>query len=293
MTVKMMIANNKGGVGKSILAVQLAGSLARRGMNVLVVDMDPQSNATRRLGVTWSQDDPIPSVSEAIHANVEGAGAGAVSPCGWVDESGQATAEAARIDVIPARPDLINRATESGAVGAVRRLKKALSGEWIDAYDAVIIDTQPDLGHLVQMAMSASDYVIITTDAMYDGVEAAIRVSDFVTTYAEDLANPNLKVGGVVVTRWRATKEEQFQLEGLRGRFGDLVWELQVPWKVRGREEEVMLSWIPEWVRFAEADAGAVSLTAWNDRSGRATVAMYDQIADRVIEQLLTVGASA
>lgn len=288
MTQTILFANNKGGVQKTGVVVQTAAALARRGLNVLVVDTDPQANATRRLGIEWDPANPIPSVSEAIQANVEGAGQGAVIGCGWVDEAGNPTPEAELIEVIPARFDLINREGEAGGVGAVRRLKKALGGGWTDRYDAVLIDSRPDLGHLVQMAMAAADVVVIPCDAGYDGVEGAIRVRDFVTAHAEDLSNPALAVAGVVITRKRSTAEADFQIEGVKERFGDLVWSLRTTRTLPGDVvQELTPDFIPEWTRFAEADAAAVSLSAWNDARGRTTVALFDQVARNVVERIL------
>ncbi|WP_159600065.1 ParA family protein [Agromyces humi] len=284
MAIVLTISNNKGGVGKSQFTVQTAAGLARRGSRVLVIDMDPQANATRRLGVEWDPAAPILTMSEVIKADAEGAGEQAVIACGWVDEDGTPTSEAELIDVLPARFDLINRESESGVLGAVRRLKKALDG-WVDDYDFVLIDTRPDLGHLVQMAMAAAHYVIIPTEPGYDGVEAAIRVSDFVSQHAVDLANPTLQIGGVVVTRRKATAEKDFQLAGLADRFGELVWNLAGPTEVRG-VEIITPKHIPEWSRFDEADAAAVSLSAWNDKRGRETVAIYDQVARRITERV-------
>lgn len=286
MAVTVLFANNKGGVGKTGCTVQTAAALARAGRNVLVVDFDPQGNATRRLGIEWDPAAPIASISEAVAANVEGAGEGAVIACGWKKPDGSPTPEAERIDVIPARFDLINRENEAGAVGAVRRLKKALAG-WTDDYDVVLIDSRPDLGHLVQMAMAASDHVIIPSDPGYDSIEAAIRVSDFVAQHAEDLVNPALQVSAILVTRRRQTAEAEYQIEGLKERFGELVWDLHTTKTVGGVELEATPSYIPEWTRFAEADAAAVSLSAWHDDRGRTTVRIFDAVARHVIERMI------
>jgi chromosome partitioning protein len=273
-----VISNNKGGVAKTELTVQLAAALARAGRKVLVVDMDPQANATRRLGIEWDAKEPIPTMSEVIKADQSGAGEGAVVACGWAKPDGEPTAEAENIDVLPARFDLINRETEAGVIGAVRRLQKALEG-WTDAYDVILIDTRPDLGHLVQMSMAAADTIIIPTDPNYDSVEAAIRVSDFVTRHAVDIANPTLTVGGIVVTRRKTTREHDYQIEGLRGQFGDLVWNLGGVVKLPDGSDLLNPSYIPELTRFAEADAAAVSLAEWTDRNGYKTVALYDAVA--------------
>lgn len=273
-----VVANNKGGVSKTEVTVQLAAALARAERRILVVDMDPQANATRRLGVEWDPKEPIATMSEVIKANQDGAGEGAVVACGWTQPDGTPTAEAQRIDVLPARFDLINRETEAGVVGAVRRLKKALSG-WTEDYDVILIDTRPDLGHLVQMSMTAADTIIIPTDPNYDSIEAAIRVTDFVARHAIDIANPSLTVGGVIVTRRKATSEQDYQLEGLREQFGDLVWDLGGLVQLPDGSELLNQSYIPELSRFAEADAAAVSLSDWNDRNGRKTVAIFDAVA--------------
>jgi chromosome partitioning protein len=278
------IANNKGGVAKTEVTCQLAAALARKGQRVLVVDMDPQANATRRLGIDWDPAAPIPTMSEVIAAAQDGAGQGAVLPCGWDSE---VAPEGELIDVLPSRFDLINRESEAGVVGAVRRLTKALTG-WTSEYDAILIDTRPDLGHLVQMALAASDTVLIPCDPNFDSIEAAIRVRDFVARHSADLMNPKLSIAGVVVTRRRLTAEHDFQIEGLVTEFGDLVWKLGGVVKLPDGSDLLNPNFIPEWSRFAEADAAATSLSAWSDRNSRKTMALYDALADRFTQTLLS-----
>jgi chromosome partitioning protein len=277
------IANNKGGVSKTEVTCQLAGALARSGQRVLVVDMDPQANATRRLGVEWDPSEPIPTMSEVILAAQDGAGEAAVVACGW--DPIQAP-EGERIDVLPARFDLINREAEAGAVGAVRRLTKALAG-WVDAYDVILIDTRPDLGHLVQMAFAAADTVLIASDPNYDSVEGAIRVRDFVSLHAADMMNPGLSVAGVVITRRKKTREHDFQIEGLVDAFGDLVWNLGGVVRFDDGTELLNPSYLPEWSRFAEADAAATSVSAWSGAEARRAVALYDALGRVYSEQIL------
>lgn len=281
-----VISNDKGGVSKSQLTVQLAAGLARAGKRVLVIDLDPQANTTRRLGIDWDPEAPFATMSEVIKADQSGIGEGAVLRSGWVDAEGNPTSEAELIDVLPSRFDLVNRETEAGVVGAVRRLKKALEG-WIDDYDVVLIDTPPSLGHLTQMAMAAADTVLIPASAQYDAVEAAIRVSDFVTRHAADLANPQLHIGGVVITRYRDQVEDEFQAKGLREHFGDLVWALAGTYQVSKDDTASIPRYIKEKVRYAEADSAAVSLSAWRDREGRLTIAVFDALAREYIDRFL------
>ncbi len=300
----LMFGNNKGGTGKSLTVVQIAAALARAGFYVLVVDMDPQGNATRRLGIEQDPEEPIAGTPEVIAANTKGAGEGATYQCGWTvsDDDLTPSAEAKLIDVIPSRPDLINRETETGLPGAALRLKKALSGEWINKYDVVLIDSQPDLGHLVQLSIVAADQVVLVTDAMRDGVEAAFRVDDYVTNYGEDLGNPNVHVSGVVVNRWRRTSEGKFYVENwLKPRFGDRLWNLRktelqeeiVDGKKQTKEEELQAAWIPEWARLSEADGAGVSLTRWTDARGRETLGIFDTIVERYLAPMLQERARA
>lgn len=284
MTITIAIANNKGGVGKTAFTVQTAAALARAGKRVLVVDFDPQANTSRRLGVEWNQDDQSLTINEAVKAAKRGAAEGIETACGWEEADGSPTAEAKLIDVIRAKFDLNNRESEAGETGAVRRLERALEG-WTSGYDFILIDTRPSLGHTVQMAFTAADYVLIPTEPGYDGAEAAIRVSDFIDRHAEDLFNPGLSVGGVVITRYRNTAERNFQFAELKARFGDLVWNLAGTRNVRGAVVTVP-ECIPEWTRFDEADAAAVSLTAWSDRRAKETIAIYDTVADRIMTKL-------
>ncbi len=90
------------------------------------------------------------------------------------------------------------------------------------------------------------------------------------------------------MTRRRQTAEGDFQIEGLRERFGDLVWDLRTVKIIPGDVEvELTPPYVPEWTRFAEADAAGVSLTAWNDERGRTTVRIFDEVAQRIIDRIL------
>ena len=289
MTHTAVIANHKGGVSKSQLTVQLAAALARAGRRVLVVDVDPQANATRRLGLRWDQGaDEVVTMSEVIKADAVGVGEQAVNPCGWVNSDGTPTEEAKLIDVLPSRYDIGNRESEAGVVGAVRRIRKALQG-WTEAYDVVLIDTPPSIGHLVQMAMAAADVVLIPVAPNYDAAEGAVRIAEFVAEHAVDIANPALRVGGVVVTRNVGQQNEaRFQLEAIRRNFGELVWNIAGPITLPSGHEVVNPPYLKEMARTNEADAAAVSLSAWNDADGRTSVAMYNGLARIYAEKFLS-----
>lgn len=285
MPKKLAITTRKGGVGKTEVLVALVAALARRASRVLVVDLDPQGNASRRLAAAWDPTRGLPSISEVIKADQVGGGVDAVVPCGWVDSAGKPTAEAQYIDVLPARPDLLNREYEAGQVGALRRLKKALEG-WTDGYDYILFDNRPDLGHLVQLTLAAADYVLVPSTLDFDGVGGALDVRDFIQDHAEDVMNPNLQLLAVLPTRFdKRLLEQRDQYDNLREAFPDHLLNFTQNVKRNGVVEFVTPSYIPEKVRFAEADSAAASLTAWNDKTARETVAIYDALAKAVVER--------
>jgi chromosome partitioning protein len=301
MPTTIAFANNKGGTGKTTVTIQTAAALARTGRRVLVVDMDPQGNATTGLGVTYDPAAPWASLSEAIKANTDGeptagqavgCGAGIVQRCGWVDDDGTPTAEAALIDVLPARLDLGNRESEAHTDGAVERLRKVLQG-WTDAYDAVLIDTRPDLGHLVKMAFAAANYVVLVTTASERSVEGAVRVVDFINTKSAYIFNPGLQLGGVVINNVDRTSEARAHIANIVALFGDKVWSLRTATTIGDTELERTPAFIPHWTRFSEAEGARYSLSGWADATGRKTTALYNQLAAHLLPLLAPKAAAA
>jgi cellulose biosynthesis protein BcsQ len=221
---RVAIGNNKGGTGKTVATVNLAAAWAEAGRRVLVVDMDPQANASRRLGAAFDPAAPSVTVSEAIQSGAEGVAADAVRACGWSGLYGEL------IDVIPARFDLENRVSEAAVLGAVGRLRRALAGA-DDEHDVTLIDCPPSLGHLTQLALAAADVALCTVEPEYDGVEGAVRFRDFIATQAEELKNPELRLIGFLASRVRTNLgAHSFQLDGLAESFGaDLVWTPHIP----------------------------------------------------------------
>jgi cellulose biosynthesis protein BcsQ len=260
------LANNKGGVSKTASCISLAAGLARAGKHVLVCDMDPQANATRRLATRLADDSP--TMSEVIASATIGCAADAIARCGWDTEYAE------RIHVIPAAPDLANRAGELHLLGSVRRLAKAMTGV-DDDYDATLFDCPPDLGHLTQMALATVEDVLVVVEPEYDAVDAAVRLRDFIEIYREDLGNPTVHVLGFLISRVRENLgAHRFHLAGLPDIFGEtLVWQPSVP------------------ERAVVKDANDTAVPVENvGPVGREIAALYDQLAARY---LTAVGVAA
>ena len=266
MSHRTALANNKGGVGKTANTVNLAAAVARSGGRVLVVDMDPQANTTRRLATRLSEDSP--TVSEAISSAARGCAADAIAPCGWDADY------ADRIGVIPSAPDLANRGGELHLLGAVRRLAKAMTGA-DDDYDVTLFDCEPSLGHLTQMVFATVHDVLVVVEPEYDAVESAIRLRDFLEVSREDLGNPGVHVLGCVLSRVREQLgAHKYQMAGLPETFGEgMAWEPGIPERAA--------------IKDANEAAGPVEHVS---AVGREVAALYDQLAGRY---LATVGAAA
>lgn len=218
------IANNKGGAGKTTVTGCLAEALAARGRRVLVVDVDPQANLTRRMGYSEQDLTHMLTAAEVIKADQLGCGAEAFVSCRW-DAAGLAE----HIDLLPSRYDLENRITESGLLGSHLRLVRALSGV-TDDYDTVLLDCPPALGHLTQLALAAADSVIIPLRPEWDYIAGATRVRDFLAAQAHNLARPGLSVAGVIVNEQdRRRGLHGWHLESIVNLFGDLVWSPVIP----------------------------------------------------------------
>lgn len=287
MAHKTSISALKGGVGKSDLTVQLAAALARREKRVLVVDLDPQENATRRLGIMHDPAAPILTAVEIIQSGEEGVGKQAVVRCRWLQDDGSPRPEAAFIDVLPAREDLTNRETESGHVGALFRLRRALRGWADDEYDVILFDTPPSLGHLTQLALAASDDVLIPIEPSNDAVGGSLKTSQFIQAHAEDLGNPGLRVSGFIVSRYNPQLlEQRFQYDGAKELFGELLWNPARLVNLGGREVQIP-GWIPLRTRISEASGAASPVSAYRDAAGREVTAIYDSIAQLYVEKLL------
>lgn len=266
--MRIAIGNHKGGSGKTATTIGLAAALAELERRVLVVDLDPQANASRRMGVRVDPAHPIPTISEAIRASqagdAPGAAAEAIVTPGWPEPYRD------RIDLIPSRFDLENRISEAATVGAVGRLRRALDGVDSD-YDITLIDCPPSLGHLTQLALAAADATVAVLDPEYDSVEGAVRLRDFVAAAGAELGNPELYLAGVIVGRARQLGAHAFQLDGLPELFGsELIWSPT----------------IPERAAIKDAADAAIPVAALGSVAAAGLAEIYRDLAARLLKEV-------
>ncbi|MCD9904471.1 ParA family protein [Streptomyces sp. MT29] len=255
------MGNNKGGVGKSAAVINLAASLAEQGRTVLVADLDPQANASRRLGRPYRPESPTVTVSEVVRDGGSGVAADGIVPCAWDGIYGL------RIDVLPSRFDLENRISEAATTGAKRRLRRALEGV-AERYDVTLIDCPPSLGHLTQLALSAADWGVALVEPEYDGVEGATRFRDFMSdpeTLA-DIGNDRLRFLGAIPSKVDSRLAgHTHHLSTLPGIFGaGMVWDP-----------------LPQRSVIKDAADEALPLSALGSRAAEARAA-YDAAATRL-----------
>lgn len=211
------VANQKGGVGKTTTAVNLAACIAEAGYDSLLVDVDPQCNATVGLGLEKTIE---PSVYELL--------------------SGEATIEQIAVPsaiehlwVAPASPDLAGASVELPRIaGSETRLREALAGVR-ERYAFTLLDCPPSLGPLTVNALVAADRVLVPVQAEYFALEGLAGLLDTLSLVQREL-NPKLTISGMVLTmvdsRTRLAQDVQREI---RGHFPDLVFDTVIPRNVR------------------------------------------------------------
>ncbi len=218
MTRIVAVANQKGGVGKTTTAINLAASVASRGHRVLLVDFDPQGNASS--GVGWPRDRVEKSIYDAL-----------VGEC-TMAEVIQPT-DVSTLFVAPATTDLVGAEIE--LISAERRervLADALAPIVAD-YEYVVIDCPPSLGMLTLNALVAADGVVVPMQAEYFALEGLSALTSTIEKI-KAAYNPHLTIDGVLFTMFDARLSVANQVKSEVAQFfGDKVFTETVPRNVR------------------------------------------------------------
>lgn len=211
------IANQKGGVGKTTTAINVAACIAEAGFATLLIDIDPQANATLGLG---SPKDLKSNIYEVL--------AGGMA----IEEAERATA-IDRLKLVPSHPDLAGANVElPREAGSETRLREALAGVR-ERFDYVLIDCPPSLGPLTVNALVAADRVIVPVQTEYFALEGLAGLLDTLALIQREL-NPRLTIAGMLLTmhdgRTRLARDVEREV---REHFPALVFDTVIPRNVR------------------------------------------------------------
>lgn len=248
----IVIANQKGGVGKTTTTINLSASLASLGKKVLVIDMDPQGNTTSGLGVEKDQ------VENTVYELLLG-------ECTLEESMQKEVFE--NLSVIPSNINLAGAEIELIGVDEKEYLLKKELDKVKEEYDFVLIDCPPSLNMLTINSMCAGDTVLVPIQCEYYALEGLSQLMHTIEL-VQDRLNPELEIEGVVFTMYDARTNLSLQVvENVKNNLNQTIYK----------------SIIPRNVRLAEAPSHGLPITEYDAKSTGAEA--YRMLAEEVIHR--------
>jgi cellulose biosynthesis protein BcsQ len=247
----------KGGVGKTTVALGLAGAAQAHGVRTLVVDLDPQANATVALDAAPATASVADVLDEPTTATVRRA----IVPSGWGDG----------VDVLVGaeQTERHNRPDPGAAqLGRLSRALDRLRGDGAgEPYRLVIVDCPPSLGQLTRSALAAAQRAVLVTDPTMFAVSGVQRAFDAIQTERQR-GNPDLQPLGVVINRVRPrNSEHEFRIGELRELFGPLVFN----------------NVLPDRSAIQQAQGACLPIQRWDTPGAREAAAVFTTLLGRVL----------
>lgn len=249
MSEIIAILNHKGGVGKTTTTINLAAALQKRKKHVLVVDLDGQANLTESFGLSIEEEKTVYGAMKGEYG------------LSLIGTTGGITLVPSCLDLSVAESELIN---EPGREMILRGLIARLPEK--NNFDYILIDCPPSLGLLTLNAMTAADYLIIPVQAQFLAMRGMAKLMN-VVSIVQDRLNPDLKVGGIVITQYNARKT-------LNKSVSDLIKDAFC--------DKVFKTVIRDNVALAEALVNGKNIFEYNRKSNGA--ADYLSLADEVLK---------
>jgi chromosome partitioning protein len=212
----LAIANQKGGVGKTTTAINLGAGLGALERRVLLVDCDPQGNASRGLGLKAAE----PHLYHALVGEVPLEEA--IRPSGFPN-----------LDIVPSQRDLVGLEVELVGEPAWEQRLKTVLAQVDGRYDTILLDCPPSLGHLTVNALTAADGVLVPLQCEYFALEG---ISELVATIKriQGSLNPRLAIAGILLTMYDdRTNLSKDVAEEIRSHFAGKVYDTVVPRNIR------------------------------------------------------------